>query len=172
MIKPLEKLMSKVSRAYGKAAFDYASSNQELDKWFKLCEQLDIEHKALSNPTLDDQDLWKAFKHLSLTETQKAWLDLMFESHHAHHLASAAKDFIHRYYKHTGVVPVKVITVKSLTKKDQNALNKKLEKQLGKKVVSEFLVNPDILGGVQFEINDKLIDHSLSLILKQLHTET
>lgn len=165
--------MLRTSRAYGKAAFDYALENKALKSWYALCESLQgISHKALSNPTLTADDLWPVFKELDLSEAQTEWLELMMTQHHLKLLPQAAQYFIEHYQKHEGITPVRVITAHDLKATQKTTLTKSLKKQLKTDVVVEFLTNPELIGGVQFEIRDKLIDNSLALTLRQLHSET
>lgn len=164
--------MLKTSRAYSKAAFDYALEHQELKSWYTLCQNLQgLSHTAFSNPTLSSEEMRAAFSDLKLTEGQQQWLDLLIEHRHLRLLSEIIPEFIGRYQAHENIVPVKVVTAKPLKAAEQKNIGTRLKKQLNTEIAIDFHTNPALIGGVQFEINDKLIDHSLALVLKQIHTE-
>lgn len=164
--------MLKTSRAYSKAAFDFALEHQELDAWYSLCQKLEnLSHKAFTNPTLSAETLWSALEGLQITQGQKALIDLMMQHKHLRLLSEVSKGFIARYYEHLKIIPVHVTTATPLASSERKVLDSKLKKQLNSEVIVDFSTNPALIGGVQFEINGKLIDHSLALVLKQLHTE-
>lgn len=164
--------MQKTSRAYSKAAFDFALEHQELDAWFSLCLKLkSLSHKAFTNPTLGSEKLWSVFEDLKPTQGQRNWLDLMIQHKHLRLLPEISRGFITHYHEYLNIVPVHVTTATPLESEAQETLSSKLKKQLNSEVVVDFSINPTLIGGVQFEIHGKLIDHSLALVLKQIHTE-
>jgi len=60
-----------------------------------------------------------------------------------------------------GVLRGRLITAKDLAEGRQKDIKAKLEEQTGKKLVLEYSVDPDILGGVVLKVGDRVLDASL-----------
>lgn len=67
-----------------------------------------------------------------------------------------------------GYVRVRVITAIPLNDKDKERIERELEEALGKKVVLEVGLNPEILGGLVIQLGSIHYDASLTARLKQL----
>jgi|GEM_PF-7076901 len=162
------------SSAYGKAAFDYALAHHQLDAWHQLCTiasplSLKTFKQSITNP----DDILSIFSdHLDLNAAQKHWLSLMITHRHLFLLPKIASNFIDRYMQHKNIMPVSITTAKNLAPHEKEALVMKLEKKINQKICANFDTNPSILGGIKLMLRDRLIDYSLTNILKQIYTET
>lgn len=67
-----------------------------------------------------------------------------------------------------GLVRGKVITALKLSPERQADIKEALEKKLGKKMVLQFCVDPEILGGMVLAVGDKILDSSLRAQLGML----
>jgi len=68
----------------------------------------------------------------------------------------------------SGISRARAITAVPIGEAEQAALQRRLEEQLGRKVVIEPEVNPSLLGGVVIQIGDRLIDASTRAKLRAL----
>lgn len=163
--------MLKTSKAYGKAIFAHALEHDSLNSWQVFLQQLSqIDHPALKNPTLNKTALMSVFEEvLELSDAQRVFLSLLIKNQHTKGLQAILNAFNQHYLKHQQITPVIIRTARQLVKKDQNSIVSSLEKKMGTTVQPDFQVNPSLIGGVQFEVNSKLFDHSFSHILKQIH---
>lgn len=163
--------MSAISRAYGKAAFDYALSQNQLEEWLLFANNLTgFMHPALKNPTLTADAVLSAFKdHVSKDQYQ--WLALMQKKKHLRLLSDALNAFKDHFYQHNNMLKVHITVAKPLSKQEKVALEDKLEKRMQKKIVSAYTTDPALIGGIQINFQGSQIDQSLQYVLKQLSTE-
>ena len=91
----------------------------------------------------------------------KNTIQTIIENGRASLLAQTAKRFIDVYYKKKNISQVSVQTVIKMSDTQQKRLENSLEKHLGKKVVVNYKINPEILGGLLIECDSKLIDDSI-----------
>ena len=71
--------------------------------------------------------------------------------------------------KKTNTVRLKVITAKILSKEDQAKIENETKiKYKGDKVISEFFVKGELLGGVRVEVGDEVLDTTYKNKLQKL----
>ena len=73
---------------------------------------------------------------------------------------------IEAYYKKLqdeaeGIIRGEMVTAIKLPDKQKQELLKKLEKQSGRKIILDYSVDPDILGGLVLKVGDKVLDASI-----------
>jgi F-type H+-transporting ATPase subunit delta len=73
-------------------------------------------------------------------------------------------------YSKSNKVPVKIISARELSQKEQTTISEKLEIKLGKKLVAEYEVRTSILGGIIIKMQDLIIDYSWRGKLGKLKT--
>lgn len=163
--------MAKTSHAYAQAAFNHAKKTEKLKKWVDFFEQIaPLSHQALRNPTLEKSALMTVFTDsLDLLPEQTAWLELLVSNRHLFLLPKISDSFFKAYRAEKGILWVEVTTANALNKTQQSSIKQKLKKQMNKDIEANFQVDETIIGGIQFEFEGKLIDHSLAHILKQMY---
>ncbi|MCP8352184.1 ATP synthase F1 subunit delta [Candidatus Synchoanobacter obligatus] len=166
--------MKKTSRAYAKAAFDTALETQALDEWLRLIELLkETAHPALKNPQVAAGDILRIFTEaLAPTATQSRWLALLAKHRHIHLLPNICKHFVALAQKKQAITPVTVVTARTPTAAQKKNILAQIERSVPNQIDCSFVVKPEILGGIQIELNGKRIDMSIAATLNQLHTET
>ncbi len=63
--------------------------------------------------------------------------------------------------RYEGIIRGQLVTAIELDKNKRSKIAKKLEKQVGKKCILDFVVDKEILGGVVLKVGDKVYDASL-----------
>ncbi len=76
--------------------------------------------------------------------------------------------FRDRYRKHLGIAAATIITAFSLSVEQKEQLEKALSAQTGLKLIIDYQVDPEVIGGVRFQAGDTLIDSTLKTALKSL----
>ena len=167
-----EKDTSKIINSYAEALYDAASKQNECEQIFAqsqfLSKELNSDKKnaqRLNNPLWSNGDKLKvmteyATKHsfnVSLTNFIKTIID----NGRIGLLSQIMKKFSDIYYKKQNIAQVSVQTVLKLSDEQQKRLEQSLEKYLAKKVVVNYKINPEILGGLLIECDSKLIDDSI-----------
>ncbi len=167
------------ARRYARAVFQIALERQELDRWQSdlaritgLAENADL-ITLLENPRLRFDDKAKLLAE-SLREINPLALNLIYLLVSRDRLRLAGE--INEEYKqllnsHRGIEPATVITAVPLDDKTKSGLQTRLEAIVGKKVIMQHEVDPDILGGVIARFRDKLLDSSTRSRLVALKEE-
>lgn len=173
------KKVSKIAIAknYAQALFDAAADKNLLKETFQDCKKLAenfnvSELKALNNPAWQTQDKNEVMKQiaktLELSQPSANFLTLLAQNRRLDVLKAALEQFKHIYYKENGVCEINVESVQKLTSEQEKRLQQNLEKILEQKIVVNYNINPDILGGLVVQYGSVRIDDSLSGKLNRL----
>ncbi|HOW43259.1 MAG TPA: ATP synthase F1 subunit delta [Candidatus Omnitrophota bacterium] len=73
------------------------------------------------------------------------------------------------YQRENGLQEIRVASAEPLTEERKARLMHRVGELLGKKVVAEFSVKQELLGGMVVHVGDKVIDSSIKNQLKRLH---
>ena len=172
-------LKNKISQSYAKAMFDAALAENCEEKIFddvsklKSATDADIEIvKMLSNPMWKREDKKSALRDMAKQiELQQITLDtllLMADNSRLAVLVSVLDDYKRIYYQAKDMAEVNVKTAAELTKEQDLRLKANLEKWLNKKVVINYKIEPEILGGLLIECGSLMFDDSLKGKLEKL----
>lgn len=172
---------SKLINYYAEALFDVANQEKESEQVFEQASLLSAELskdpkniQRLSNPiwsneskkqVLTDFATQKGFKS-SLIKT----IQLIVENGRVNLLLPIMQKFSDVYYRKNNILQVFVQSAIDLTSEQKINLNKALEKHLNNKVVVNYKINPEILGGLVIECNSKMIDDSIKGKLDRIKT--
>lgn len=165
---------TQIANVYAKAIYD---ASKTADKTFKEVETLlpaieDSFIDFLSNPIIDISIKKSAIsdisKQLKLSKELFNALCLITENNKSKELPDILREFISLYYIKNNIIEVEVISVQELQKTQQKQLANKLEKNLGKKVVINYQIKPEILGGLIIKYQSLMIDSSLKSKLNQI----
>ena len=173
------KKVSKITIAknYAQALYEAASTGGLLKETFqdcqKLADNLNIsELKVLNNPawraTEKNEIIQKIAYALELSRPGSNFLELMAQNHRLNNLKNTLEQFKHIYYKENNICEINVESVQRLTKEQEKKLQQALEKILEQKIVVNYNINPDILGGLVVQYGSVRIDDSLSGKLSRL----
>jgi len=80
-------------------------------------------------------------------------------------------DMQERYRDHVCIKSAEVVSAVPLSQADKDRLTETLNRQTGKKLAIKWLVDPSVIGGLQFRCGDMLIDTTLSNSLRLLKAE-
>jgi F-type H+-transporting ATPase subunit delta len=105
---------------------------------------------------------------LPVSPMVKNFLGLLAEKERLSFLPDIAAYYRTLLDESQGVVRGRLVTAVSLAGARQDQIKSKLEAQTGKKLVLDFAVDPDILGGVTLKVGDKVLDASLRAQLQIL----
>lgn len=163
---------TKLVRSYAEALYEVAEargvSEKVFDETLKLVEEFNAEPqivKYLSNPILSDLDkesvLEKVAKKQKLSQPICGLFRTMAKNGRSGILFYVLQDFRSIFYRKKNICPVHVKTVMGLTETQKKKLVSALEKYTGKKVVVDYHIKPEILGGLLVECNSQIIDDSV-----------
>ena len=167
------------ARRYARAVFHIALEKHELDRWQSdlsrivgLGENSELV-TLLKNPKVRFNDKAKLLSEC-LGEVSPSALKLVYLLVTRDRLKLVG-DINEEYQRlldsHRGIEPAVVITAVPVDDKTKLGLVKRLEAIVGKKVVAQHEVDPDIIGGVIVRIGGKLLDYSTRSRLMALKEE-
>jgi F-type H+-transporting ATPase subunit delta len=166
-----------VARPYAKAVFAQAIEDNELKAWSILLDQvrLVIETKPmqalLGDPRIDSQIALACLLELcapQLFEKGKNFLKVVALHRRLLALPAINDLFTHYKRKQANQVSAKVMSVVPLDKTEEQALKHALEARLHQKVMLEYALAPQLLGGLTIQIENFVIDNSLRGKLERL----
>jgi len=176
-----ETKTSKLINYYAEALFDVADKNKESQSVFEQTTQFSAELakdpkniQRLSNPlwsseskkqVLTDFAVKKGFSS-SLIKT----IQLIAENGRVNLLLPIMQKFSDVYYRKNNILQIFVQSAIKLTPKQETSLEKALEKHFNNKVVVNYKINPEILGGLVIECDSKMIDDSIRGKLDRIKT--
>lgn len=105
-----------------------------------------------------------------MTGSLKAFLSLVIKKGRTPFLRLILHSFIDAYYKSRNILQATLITAVPAPKLE-SALGSLVKKETGKDVEIHSFVNPDIIGGFVFTLDDKRYDASVSRQLSTLRSE-
>ena len=173
------KDQNKIIRSYAEALYEAAVAENAVDEVVAqtrdFCNEATAKDKiiaALANPLWSNKDKQQALAEIAMDRNFGApltgLLKTMAENGRSAALFDVLKEFEKVYYARSGITPVKVATVMDLSKEQQQRLEKVMQNYVGGKVVINYEICPDILGGLCVEVGGKLIDDTIKGKLKRL----
>lgn len=169
----------KIASKYALALYNSAAEKKALGKVkediSKFAAIIDSDKdfiKDLSNPIWEVSSKKEALKAIAkktnLSEETLGCLYIIADNNRFPELLAILQEFENVYYKKQNIVPVSVETVKSLNSAQDNKLRTSLEKHLSKKVIIDYAIKPEILGGLVIRFGSNMIDDSLKGKLNQI----
>ena len=168
--------MKKISKAkiavtYATALLDAAAEKKAADKVFadvlRLREAVsgDAEFvKYMANPLWPEADkravLSETAKKLKLSAETLRCLDIVHENRRFGEMLPILDEFVHLYYLRSNVAEVEVESVKKLSSA--------LEKLLKRKVVLNYKIYPELIGGLRVRVGSEMFDDTVASKLNRL----
>ncbi len=169
----------KIAANYAYAWFNAAKDKNVEDKVFEEVQLLKTSYaqnkdiwNTLAAP-VDDNSLKLSIvkdlaKKIKLSDISADALLLMTENRRMALLGLVLDEFVKSYYQNKGIVEVTVETAVELSDTQDKKLRTVLEDKLNTKVLLNYLVNPEVLGGLRVSFNSFLIDDTLQTKLKRM----
>ena len=128
--------------------------------------------KYLANPVwnLDSkrEALSEVARKLKLDKETLNCLDIVAANGRFGELLPILEEFQHIWYRKNGYVEVSVQSAQALSNAQEKSLTANLEKMLSKKVVVNYEICPEILGGLIVKFGSSMIDDSIRGKLNRL----
>lgn len=180
----MKKVDFKVSKKYAQALFEHFQA-QDLDKIVEALDSLALAWKSiaaeLNNPAaplhVRSEALSDVAQRLLPGEQGfKNFLLLLLDNSRLNSIESIALIFKSLVEDFKKLLAIEVTSAFDLPELEKNEISLKVEKaifgkQLAKSISVTWLVNKDILGGLQIKLGDKLIDASIAGTLSKFETQ-
>ena len=168
------------ARRYAEAAFEIAERDDSMEAWMAalaIAEGRLVDPQVmrlLSNPsvpTASRTDVLERIVGDDVTGAQRNLLVLMVRRGRFEQLPAVIREFRRLYRLREGIVEATVTSAAALDAAEVGALQARLEAMTGKSIELSQAVDPDLLGGLQVRVGDRLIDGSARGRLERLRTD-
>lgn len=168
-----------IARRYARAAFDIAVSSGQEDTWLR---DLGVVESVLTRPDvvafLDNPAVPFDEKRLVIERTlatldplRRNFVYVLVEHRRTALISEIVVEYQKALYDHQGIAIAEVTTAIPLDEAESAAVTRRLEQLVGKRIILEKRVDPDILGGIVARIGDRLVDGSIAGQLRSLRRE-
>lgn len=170
---------TKIASVYSQALFEAAEEKKAVAKIHQdvqtLLEVMNADSEFLkyfSNPLWNVDSKKSALKEIvrkiKISDETLQCLDVIADNNRFAELKLILDAFTHLYYVKNNIVEVEVASVKKLSAVQEKNLSAVLEKRLNKKVVVNYTLAPDLLGGLRVRYGSNMIDDSIQGKLNRL----
>ena len=170
---------TKIASVYSLALFEAAEEKKAVAKVhsdvLSLLEVMNTDAEFLkyfSNPLWDAVSKKSALKEIAqkikLSDETLQCLDVIADNNRFAELKLILEAFKHLYYAKNNIAEVEVASAKKLSAAQDKKLSGVLEKMLNKKVVVNYTLAPDLLGGLRVKYGSNMIDDSIQGKLNRL----
>ncbi len=169
--------LTTAARPYARAAFDYASSNNIIDKWadmLSFCAAVAVDatmQTALDQPSLNKQQSADLFNEVctdQLDDQAKNFIKLLAENDRISLLPDIAVLYHHYQAEAQGTVDAELVSALEVNEQQVQAIASSLTKRLGKKVSLTTRIDETLIGGAIIRAGDMVIDGSVRGRLEKL----
>jgi F-type H+-transporting ATPase subunit delta len=164
---------------YAAALFDLADEAKALDRIAddlralrSLLAESDDFRRLVRSPVLSRADQGKAVAALGeragYDRLTRNFLGLLARNRRLFALPEMIRAFLDRLAQRRGEVTAEVVSAAPLTRQQQDTLDERLRRAVGRKVAIETKVDPSLLGGLVVKVGSRMVDASLKSKLQRL----
>jgi F-type H+-transporting ATPase subunit delta len=166
-----------VARRYAKAFYGLAAEDKAatmtVDDMSKLASALDTipEMKRIFfNPALKSQDQKKIISSVTSNKWVHKFVELLSSRKRLNLLTQVANEMSKLDDSANGIRRVLVCTATALDDQQKKEIETQVAQRLGGRVISEFQISPELIGGVWMKMGDNVWDVSLKGKLEQVRS--
>ena len=166
------------AKRYSKALFDLAAEQDQLDliredlanveKFLK--ESVDLS-RFLQDPLLPQEKKKSIFEMLfkdKIDALTLRFILFLIEKNRSGIISQCCIAFESLYFDFKGILQVKILAAKNLTKDQLASIKTKLKEKLNKEIETDLLLDSKLLGGFKIIIGDQVFDFSLKTQLLKI----
>lgn len=163
---------NKVSSRYAQSLLDLSSERNNLEALFMDARMVDdtigknpVLKRLLINPVVKSGIKYNIFKEIftgRISEDMLNFIRFIFGKNREEYLSGIMKKFVEMRNDQLGIAEVEVKTAEVFDEKQTDSLIKKLESVLQKKVLLNFVLDKNIIGGFIARVRDTLYDASVT----------
>lgn len=163
---------TKVASRYAKSLIDLAKEQNKLEEvnnditfFLSVCKQSPDLVKLFRNPVVKtDKKLIVVQKVFTskVSQLTTLFLDIIVRKNREFYMVEIAREFRKQYNQLKGIVQAQVTTAVEIDQALMDDIRGFIAKQTGKQIELAAKVNPEIIGGLVIQLEDKLYDASLA----------
>lgn len=173
-------LARSTARRYAEAAFEIAERDDSMEAWRTALEVAGERltspevMRLLANPSVPATSRVAALDRMlgdDVSGAPRNLLALMVRRGRFELLPGVVREFTRLYRRREGIVEATVTSAAALDDAEVKALHERLEAVTGSQIVLQQQVDPELLGGLQVRVGDRLVDGSVRGRLDRLRSE-
>ncbi len=164
--------LREVAGRYGKALLELAVEQNQLEviqteatTMIQLLEQVPELQDVVSSPLYSKEDqesmIASVAKQLKMSDLFYKFILSLCENRRMMVLHGALEAFLELVLAYQNIKKVQIYVARPLEAKQQDALIKTLEQELGQKVQIHTIIDPSLKGGISIEIDSLMIDNTI-----------
>ncbi len=161
----------KAAKKYSNALLQTAISENKTEKVYNdilfAAETINTNNELanfLLSPVVKIEDKKDVIKKIFAVHIDRTTLDFLYLLTDKNRL-NALNEIVNRYTNSfneiNNIIKPSIISAVELNDEQKLKVTEKLQSKLMKKIVPEYIINPDIIGGLIIELNDRTIDCSI-----------
>ena len=169
---------SETSERYSRALFEVANESKELDnieneiRNFQILFNASTEIKNfIQDPTQSINTQISFINHLTeklgFSKNLKNFFLLLIKKRRIFFIKKITESFLKLCSKKRGEVKASLISSKELSSSELDEISKELSKSMGSKIIFDYKVDKDLIGGLKLQVGSYMIDTSVKNKLKQ-----
>ena len=170
--------MTRISKEYAEALFGLAAESGQTEQIYlaletmrKVFEENPDYGKMLSSPAIPLSERTAAVEEAfsgKVPEYAEFFLKLLCRHGIADRFCGCVGDYRALYLESKGVSRAEVISAVELTDVQKQSVEKKLTALCGRKVITEYTVDPSYIGGLSVSVDGKIMDGSVKRRLREI----
>ena len=169
---------TETSERYSRALFEVSQESNELDKvesdikYFKLIydTNLDVKNfiKDPSQTIIEQNKLVNLISNkFNFSKNLQNFLLLLIEKRRIFFVKKISESFLKLCSKKRGEIKASLISSKELSQIELNEINRDLSQSMGSKIIFDYKVDKDLIGGLKLQLGSFMIDTSIKNKLKK-----
>ncbi len=161
----------KTARKYSNALLETAIEAEKADKVYDdllfVSETIKTNpglSNALLNPIVlisDKKDIAEKIFSVHIEKITLDFIFLLIDKNRLNILNEVVNQYSKSFNELNNIANPVIISAIELEENQKSRITEKLENKLAKRIIPQYIINPDIIGGLIFEIGDKTIDCSI-----------
>ena len=163
---------TKVASRYAKSLLDLAKEQNKLEEvnnditfFLSVCKQSPDLVKLFRNPVVKSDKKLNVVQKVFTSKVDQLtslFLDIIVRKNREFYMVEIAREFRKQYNQFKGIVQAQVTTAVEIDQALMNDIRGFIANQTGKQIEMATKVNPEIIGGLVIQLEDKLYDGSMA----------
>jgi F-type H+-transporting ATPase subunit delta len=168
----------RISSRYAKSLFDLSveqnileNVQKDMKSFAETCAHSEELMNCLKSPVINGDKKQAVLNSLfakSFTKLSMIFIETVIRKKREQYLLHIANEFLVLYRDYKNIQQARITSASPLSAKVQEQLKANLEKQTGKIMEIEYIVDPKLIGGIRIQVGDKLFDDSIATQLNNL----
>jgi F-type H+-transporting ATPase subunit delta len=172
--------MEEISDVYARALFEVAKDRGALDRVHdelgQFADALDTDRNLqvfLFSPYFSSEEKKEGIKRIVTDADERLvnFLELLAERHRMPLIFRIRRNFDSMWAEENKLLPVTVTSAVELDERLVNDIGKRIEEQTDRRVELSSNVDPDVLGGLQLQVGNMVLDATVRNRLEQLRKQ-